>query len=72
MTVGREYQLISMRKTTTRFGPALVVLLVDEDGQFEAFLPARYESVFSAEDLKTCKFSELRLVYDGSVRIINK
>lgn len=72
LVVGQEYQIVSMRKAITRYGPALISLLQDDEGPFEMYLPSRYEVIFRQEDLKDFDFTNLRLVYDESLKIVSK
>lgn len=72
LEIGKPYQLVGMKKATTRFGPAIVSRLQDGDEQFDVFLPTRYEAVFSEAELNSTDYSKLNLIFDGSVTIIPK
>ena len=68
LQVDRKYRITRAERFATRFGPAIVVAIRDTpDRILKVFMPRRFYSVFSDEDLEEINSEEvaLNLVYKG-------
>jgi len=68
LTLNRPYPFVCARRITTRFGSTVLLSIRDTDEQLvQIFLPRRYASVVSDEDIAKINFRSiyLNLVYKG-------
>jgi hypothetical protein len=69
--VDKKYPIVRAERTTTRFGETILLSIQDSSSSsviFKVFLPKRYASVFSDEDINSINTGKesLNLIYKGT------